>query len=106
MTRDRGYPDWLVLSARLLWAALQARLHWYKIYMFWSCLARGYVYTVKKILLFLQKKLGSCGCQNNFVESTVKMFFTLQNKLYILQFKTVVIYIFFTRKYNNCFLLN
>ena len=27
MTRDRGYPDWLVLSARLLWAALQARLH-------------------------------------------------------------------------------
>ena len=30
MTRDRGYPDWLVLSARLLWAALQARLHWYK----------------------------------------------------------------------------
>ena len=20
MTRDRGYPDWLVLSARLLWA--------------------------------------------------------------------------------------
>ena len=43
MTRDRGYPDWLVLSARLLWAALQARLHWYKIYMFWSCLACGYV---------------------------------------------------------------
>ena len=36
MTRDKGYPDWLVLSARLLWAAiLQARLHWYKIYMFW-----------------------------------------------------------------------
>ena len=33
MTRDRGYPDWLVLSARLLWAALQARLHWYKIYV-------------------------------------------------------------------------
>ena len=40
MTRDRGYPDWLVLSARLLWAALQARLHWYKIYMFWLCLAQ------------------------------------------------------------------
>ena len=43
MTRDRGYPDWLVLSARLLWAALQARLHWYKIYMFWLCLVCGYV---------------------------------------------------------------
>ena len=42
MTRDRGYPDWLVLSARLLWAALQARLHWYKIYVLvvfglWLC---------------------------------------------------------------------
>ena len=24
MTRDRGYPDWLVLSARLLWAGYQS----------------------------------------------------------------------------------
>ena len=38
MTRDRGYPDWLVLSARLLWAGY----HSAKIYMFyhvplWLC---------------------------------------------------------------------
>ena len=30
MTLDRGYPDWLVLSARLLWAGY----HRAKIYMF------------------------------------------------------------------------
>ena len=51
MTRDRGYPDWLVLSARLLWAALQARLHWYKIYMFWSCLACGYVKILQPVAM-------------------------------------------------------
>ena len=51
MTRDRGYPDWLVLSARLLWAALQARLHWYKIYMFWSCLACGYVKILQPVAI-------------------------------------------------------
>ena len=31
MTRDRGYPDWLVLSARLLWSGY----HSAKIYIFW-----------------------------------------------------------------------
>ena len=27
MTRDRGYPDWLVLSARLLWAGRRCKIY-------------------------------------------------------------------------------
>ena len=47
MTRDRGYPDWLVLSARLLWAGY----HSAKIYMFWSCLACGYVKILQPVAI-------------------------------------------------------
>ena len=46
MTRDRGYPDWLVLSARLLWAGRRC-----KIYMFWSCLACGYVKILQPVAI-------------------------------------------------------
>ena len=44
MTRDRGYPDWLVLSAllRLLRSGYHRAKYVY-IYMFWLCLASGYV---------------------------------------------------------------
>ena len=47
MTRDRGYPDWLVLSARLLWSGY----HSAKIYMFWSCLACGYVRILQPVAI-------------------------------------------------------
>ena len=40
MTRDRGYPDWLVLSPRLLRSGYHSAKY---IYMFWLCLASGYV---------------------------------------------------------------
>ena len=44
MTRDRGYPDWLVLSAllRLLRSGYHSAKYVY-IYIFWLCLASGYV---------------------------------------------------------------
>ena len=48
MTRDRGYPDWLVLSAllRLLWAGYHNTK-----YMFWSCLACGYVKILQPVAM-------------------------------------------------------
>ena len=47
MTRDRGYPDWLVLSARLLWSGY----HSAKIYIFWLCLACGYVKIIQPVAM-------------------------------------------------------
>ena len=47
MTRDRGYPDWLVLSARLL----RSGYHSAKIYIFWSCLACGYVKILQPVAM-------------------------------------------------------
>ena len=45
MTRDRGYPDWLVLSARLLLQVGGVK------YMFWLCLACGYVKILQPVAI-------------------------------------------------------
>ena len=50
MTRDRGYPDWLVLSALL--RLLRSGYHSAKyIYMFWLCLASGYVKIIQPVAM-------------------------------------------------------
>ena len=50
MTRDRGYPDWLVLSALL--RLLRSGYHSAKyIYMFWLCLTSGYVKIIQPVAM-------------------------------------------------------
>ena len=50
MTRDRGYPDWLLLSALL--RLLRSGYHSAKyIYMFWLCLASGYVKIIQPVAM-------------------------------------------------------
>ena len=50
MTRDRGYPDWLVLSALL--RLLRSGYHSAKyIYIFWLCLASGYVKIIQPVAM-------------------------------------------------------
>ena len=50
MTRDRGYPDWLVVSALL--RLLRSGYHSAKyIYMSWLCLASGYVKIIQPVAM-------------------------------------------------------
>ena len=46
MTRDRGYPDWLVLSARLLWAGYHSTK--YLCFIMFSC---GYVKILQPVAM-------------------------------------------------------
>ena len=46
MTRDRGYPDWLVLSARLLWAGYHSTK--YLCFIMFSC---GYVKILQPVAI-------------------------------------------------------
>ena len=47
MTRDRGYPDWLVLSARLLWAGYNSAKYIYVL----SCSPCGYVKILQPVAI-------------------------------------------------------
>ena len=46
MTRDRGYPDWLVLSTRLLWAGYHSAKYIY--FIMFPC---GYVKILQPIAI-------------------------------------------------------